>query len=183
MDIMLTVEGIDDIGIMDYGSVISSVSALASRAGGYGSYVCYVTLPDGTGSGKIRRIIADLEEKTEGFEGAEIDISSSGMMDFSAMFSSGLSINVYGSDTDELSRIAAEVAEAVRSVEGFEDISDGSEDAAATLHLVIDKDKAMEYGLTVAQIYAQIAGRLATEVTGTSISLRWTSRSATTPIP
>ena len=182
IDLMLTVDGIDDIGIMDSGSVLSSVSAFASRAGGYGSYICYVS----TGSGKVQRIIADLEEKTEGFD-ADIEISSSGMMDFSAMFSSGLSVDIFGSDEEELARIAAEVAEAVRSVEGFTDVSDGSEEAAATLHLVIDKDKAMEYGLTVAQIYAQIAGRLATEVTGTSITMDGfemdvTVRNNTTPL-
>ena len=171
MDAMLSVDGIDDIGIMDSGSVLSSVSALAGRSSGsYGRYICYVTLPDGTGSRTIERMIAEIKEKTADFD-FDIDVSSSGMMDFTSFFSSGLSINIYGGDGDELARIAAEVAEAVRNVEGFTDVSDGSEDASATLHLIIDKDKAMEYGLTVAQIYAQIAGRLATDVTGTSITV------------
>ena len=69
-----------------------------------------------------------------------------------------------------LNEISEDVMGYVESVDGFYDVSNGSEEAAKTLHLVIDKDKAMSYGFTVAQIFAQIAQRLTTSVTSTTIS-------------
>ncbi len=171
MNAMLTVDGIDSIGIMDYGSVMSSVGTLAgSGSGSYGNYICFVTLPDGAGKKTVMRLVDEIRAKTAGID-CSIDVSTGSMADFSAMMSSGLSVDIFGSDLAQLQSIAHRVADAVRQTEGFVNVSDGSEETSATLHLVIDKDKAMRYGLTVAQIYSQIAKRLATDVTGTSITV------------
>jgi multidrug efflux pump subunit AcrB len=56
-------------------------------------------------------------------------------------------------------------------VEGFDEVTNGQEDADQTLHLVIDRDKAMRLGLTTAQIYAQIAGDLTTEKTSVTVTI------------
>jgi len=92
------------------------------------------------------------------------------MSDMGSLMASGMTINVYGKDMETVQSVASDVAKTLESVEGFENISDGSENSEKTLHLVIDKDKAMAYGLTVAQIYAEIAQQLTTEVTSTTIS-------------
>ena len=171
MDAILTVEGIDDVGIMDTGSVIGSVGALSgTRSNAYGGYTCFVTVPKGAGKEEVDRICREIEEVCEGID-CEVSASSGGMMDFTAFVSSGLTVNIYGRDLDELARIAEDVAAQAEKIEGFTDVSTGREDAANTLHLVIDRDKAMEYGLTVAQIYAEIAGRLNTNVTSTAITV------------
>ena len=171
MDAILTVEGIDDVGIMDTGSVIGSVGALAGATGGsYGAYTCFVTVPEGAGKDEVDRICREIEEACAGID-CDVSANSGGMMDFAAFVSSGLTINIYGRDLDELARIAEDVAAQAEKIEGFTGVSTGREDAANTLHLVIDRDKAMEYGLTVAQIYAEIAGRLNTNVTSTTITV------------
>ena len=171
MNDLLTIDGIDSIGIMDYGSVMSSVGAMAGGGSdSFGSYICFVTLPDGTGKKTVDRLVKEITELTADID-CDINVSTGSMMDFASFGSSGLSINIYGSDMERLQTIARQVADAVEEIDGFTDVSDGSEQSAATLHLVIDKDKAMRYGLTVAQIYAQIAGRLTTDVNSTSISV------------
>lgn len=170
MERLLTLEVVEDVGIMDTSSVISSVGISGGGSSGrMGNFICYATVPDGTPASVIRRLCREAEAVTADLD-CTVSADTAGMMDFASFTDSGLSISIYGRDLDALSEIAARVAEAVEAVEGFTDVSDGSEDASATLHLIIDKDKAMEYGLTVAQIYAEIAGRLTTDVTSTHIT-------------
>ena len=54
-------------------------------------------------------------------------------------------------------------------------MSDGLEDAAQALHVTVDRTKAMEHGMTVAQIYMQVAAALNTTSTGTDMVLDDTS--------
>lgn len=112
--------------------------------------------------------IADtIREMTAGMD-AEIKIDTSSM-DMSAMGGSGISIQVRGRELDELQRIAGEVAAIVESVEGTAEVSDGLEDADEELRITIDRDEAVHYGLTVAQVYSQIYGRLAEAGSATTL--------------
>lgn len=101
---------------------------------------------------------------------AEITASTGGMSDMGSLMASGLTISIYGKDMEKMEEIREDIAEIVRNTEGFEEVNAGEEDQEEALHLIIDKDKAMSYGLTVAQIYAEISGRLKTSVTSTNIS-------------
>ncbi len=171
MERMLTVDGINDIGIMDFGSMASTLGAFAGVSdGAYGRYQCYVTVPDDAGQKETLRICADIERVTADC-GCEITVSSGSMTDLTAFVSQGLAVNIYGPDLDRLAAIAAEVAAEAGKLTGFEEISTGMEDAADTLHLVIDRDRATSCGLTVAQIYAEILDRLTTDVISTSITV------------
>ena len=126
-------------------------------------------MPEGTPNSVIRRMCREAEAVTADLP-CTVTADTAGMMDFTSFTASGLSIEIYGSDTERLQEIAAQVAEAVADTEGFTEISNGAEETAATLHLRIDKDKAMEHGLTVAQIYMQISSRLTTDVVSTAIT-------------
>jgi len=50
-------------------------------------------------------------------------------------------------------------------------VSDGLEDAATALHVNIDRNKAMEHGYTVAQVFMQLAGDMTQSATATSFYL------------
>ena len=90
-------------------------------------------------------------------------------MDMSAMGGSGIVVQVRGRDLDTLRRIAEEVAAIVESVEGTAEVNDGLEDADEELRIIVDRDEAVHYGLTVAQVYAQLASRLAEAGSATSL--------------
>lgn len=169
MERLLELEGIDSVGIMDSSSVVSSVGITTGGGGRFGSFVCYVTVPEGTSSGTLRRLCREAEERCADLD-CTVTAQTSQMMDFTSFSASGLSVAVSGRDLERLTEIAAQVADIIRGVEGFGEVSDGSEDAGDTLRLLIHKDKAMEYGLTVAQIYAEIATRLQTSVRSTTIT-------------
>ena len=87
----------------------------------------------------------------------------------SALGGSGISIEVRGRDLDTLQRIAGEVAAIVESVEGTVEVSDGMGDADEELRILIDRDEAVHYGLTVAQVYAQLYAKLAAASSATTL--------------
>ncbi len=168
MEIIMKIDDVEEVGILSASSALSMVtSAVSSDA--YGAYTCYVQPKEGTSPRDVKKIVDRINKATENIE-AEVQASSGAMSDMSALMASGLSINIYGKELDTLNEISEDVMEYIESVDGFYDVTNGSEEAAKTLHLVIDKDKAMSYGLTVAQIFAEIAQRLTTSVTSTTIS-------------
>jgi multidrug efflux pump subunit AcrB len=92
-------------------------------------------------------------------------------MDMSMLSGGTIAINIMGREFDTLEKIARDVAEIVSSVEGTADVSDGIEDTAPELRIVVDKEKSIARGLTVAQVFMEINKLLAGETVATSISI------------
>jgi multidrug efflux pump subunit AcrB len=84
---------------------------------------------------------------------------------------SGVTINVYGEDMEDLHAAAQMLAETIEGVSGTAEVSDGLEDAATALHVSIDRNEAMKRGMTVAQIYMQIAAALTTSSDGSDMTM------------
>ena len=173
MERMLQVEGVAHIGIMDGSSSagllgMSGGSMSAMSGGGNLAYMCYVKTEKGLSTSQIYRIIDELNEAQEGLP-VRAKATNNSMSDVSMLTSSGLSINVFGIEEERLLEAAREVADAIEEIEGFANVNDGSGNREKALQLVIDREKAMKYGLTVAQIYAQIASRMSTSATATTI--------------
>ncbi len=160
---ILSIEDVENVGAM---TSSSNMSLLGGGGGSTNASTVYVvTRVDKTRSNE--EIAQIIREKTQGLE-AEITIDTSSM-DMSAMGGSGISIQVRGRDLDTLRRIAEEVAAIVESVEGTAEVSDGLEDADEELRIIIDRDEAVHYGLTVAQIYAQLYAKLAEAGSATTL--------------
>ena len=172
MEAIRGVEGIGDVGIMDSGSTAGLLGSFGAASDSYGSYLCYVRPAEGAAfSDDMDRICADIEKAVSGID-AEITVSNGGSMsDTSALISSGLTVNIYGTDLEKIEEISKDVSAMIEKLEGVDTVSGLEEETEAALHLVIDKDKAMSYGLTVAQVYGQIAARLSTSVTSTTITV------------
>ena len=166
---MMQVENLADVGAMDLSSAAGLISSMQISGDNYGSYTLYITLTEGASKKDVERVQKEIEGILEAMD-CEYSVSTGGMSDLSSFMSSGLSANVYGNDLERVTQITEDVMQAAAGIEGFEHISNGTENDEQTLHLVIDKDKAMSYGLTVAQIYSQIAARLNTEVESTTIT-------------
>ena len=169
-EIIMGIDGAESVGIMSSDSATSMMGiSLSSGDDSYGSYMCYVTIPEDTSQKKAQAICDAIAEATASVD-ADIEVSSSSMSDMtSLLMSSGLTVNIYGEDLDTLQEISDDIQVIIAEVEGFDNASDGTEESEATLHLVIDKDAAMSYGLTVAQIYAQAASALTTSAVSTTV--------------
>ncbi len=163
VEAILSIEDVQNVGAM---SSSSNMSLLGGGGGSTNSATVYVVTKEDK-SMSNEEIAGIIREKTEGF-GAEITIDTSSM-DMSAMGGSGISIQVRGRELDTLRRIAEEVAAIIESVEGTTEVSDGLEDADEELRILVNRDKAVQYGLTVAQVYAQLYGRLAEAGSATTL--------------
>ncbi|MBR2562819.1 MAG: efflux RND transporter permease subunit, partial [Eubacterium sp.] len=171
VDKILTVEGVNDIGVMDEGSTAGLFSAFAGNNTSFGSYIGYLVADENASPEEINRICDDVMAATDDLD-CTVRASASGMNDLTSFSSSGgLTLEIYGQDIDMLRDIAAHTKELVEGIEGYTNVRDGSEEGEPTLQLHIDRDKAMSYGLTTAQIYTEIASRVETRVVSTSISV------------
>ena len=160
VEILRNMEDVEDVGAM------ASTSSMGSLMGGSADssthetsiYLTTVEKPKLNNkelSHAIEEQTAQLCEET----GAELSIETS-MMDMSALGGDGISIQVRGRDLDTLQQIAKEVAAIVEATEGTAKVSDGLEEATGEVRILIDRDKAMDQGITVAEVYQQIAAKL-----------------------
>ena len=147
-----TVEGIATVGAM----MSTDAAAIGGVSEENHSLTVYITLEDETASGiavskQIEDLCADMACEVTG---------SSAMMDISALSGSGIGVQVFADDMDALQEGAKKAAAILSQVEGVEEVTDGLEEAAPALHISIDRNKAMEKGITVAQIYMELATAL-----------------------
>ena len=166
---ILTVDGVDNVGVMDGSSSSGLLGGMAGGSSSYGSYVYYIVLPENTSSTKVDQITAEINKITADSP-SDVEASAGGIDDMTAMLGSGLSVKIFGDDLETLKNISDEIIQLVEQVEGYQNIKSSFSNDDQTIHLVIDKDKAMAKGLTVAQIYMAISEKMTTSSTSTNIS-------------
>ena len=168
-----TLEGIETVGA-NMSSGASGLSALAGGGSSGHSMTVYITLSDEHAKGSVvgQQIVdacADLP--------CEVT-SSSAMMDTSALTGgSGISMRIYSENMNTLQKAAKNAASVLSRVEGVTEVSDGLEDAAPALHIAVNRNDAMSKGLTVAQVYMEIASALTNTKTMSSLELEGTTTS------
>ena len=96
---------------------------------------------------------------------------SSSSMDTSSLGGSGLQIIVKGDDLDKLKDISDDLVNLLSNVEGTTNIDGGMGVSTKEERIIINKNKAMKYGLTVAQVFQQISSKLSTETTSTTLTI------------
>ena len=163
VEAILSIEDVKNVGAMTSSNTMSLLGGGGGSTNRASIYV--VTEDDKTMSNE--EIARQIQEKTAGLN-AEVRVDTSSM-DMSALGGSGISIQVRGRELDTIQRIAGEVAAIIESVEGTADVSDGLEEADEELRIIINKDEAVHYGLTVAQVYAQIYPKLAAASSATTL--------------
>ena len=169
MEQMQKIPGVEYVGIISGSSSGGSASSMMMSSGGTHNMNVFVLLDKK--AAKDNSVIADqLEAICQGLNLEDYSVSKSNM-DLSSYMASGLSVKVYGEDSDEILKVSEEVMDLVAQVEGFEKVSNGQEDGDKTIELTVDKDKAMAQGLTVAQVLQELAANLTTEKTATSLSM------------
>ena len=165
---LLSLEEVEDVGAMAETSSMSMLTGGGDAAAN--ATTIYVSLSedkDKSNEQLADEIMADLAELCEENQ-AEITIDTSSM-DMSALGGSGISIQIQGRDIDTLQEIAEDIAAIVESVEGTANVSDGLEESTGELRIIVDRDKAIEHGLTVAEVFQQIYEKLAESTSATTL--------------
>lgn len=168
IDRLREMEDVTDVGAM------ASTSSLSMLSGGGNSStnetVVYISLHEDKEKDNveiahdIQENIADILDENQ----AEAAIETS-TMDMSALGGSGIVVQVEGRELDTLQEIAKDIAAIVEGVEGTAEVSDGLEEATGELRIVIDRQKAIEHGITVAQAFQQIQAKLADAASATTL--------------
>lgn len=113
------------------------------------------------------RLSTDLE-KVKG------EISVSGGSSTSSMSTllgnGGIEITLYGDDIETLKKTAEDMAKQLETVEGIDETDSGVGATSPEIKVSVNKAKAAEKGLTVAQVYQQVASAVASEKTSTALT-------------
>ncbi|MBR3979434.1 MAG: efflux RND transporter permease subunit [Oscillospiraceae bacterium] len=154
-------EGIETVGAM------MSSGGLLGGDGDSHDVTIYITLSDETASGeavakRIETLCAEMECTVE---------ATSAMMDMSMLTGSGVSLQLYCEDMETLQVAAKLAGQTLGKLKGVTEVTDGLEEAVPALHIRVDRNKAMKKGLTVAQVYMELATALKTKNTATSLTL------------
>ncbi|MCD2493582.1 efflux RND transporter permease subunit [Lacrimispora sp. NSJ-141] len=164
---IMSVDGVETVGaMMGGGGMMSSMSGGSSSE----SVSIYAILEEEKTvssqkiAGMIEEACADLD--------CEVTANGSSM-DISALGGSGITMKIEGQDLDALQEAAKSAAEKLASMDGVTEVDDGIIDPTPELRIVIDKEKAMLQGVTVAQAYMDLQKALrssseATELTENS---------------
>ncbi len=168
-------------GVATVGTMLSGSDGMMGAIMGMGSFSAsedarsvsmYVKMEPGQsakGNAVVEAINGDLFTDL-GVESASASGSSSmtGYMD--TLGGSGITINVYGENQEQLMAGARQVAQALRGIEGAINVDDGIGETEPELRFIVDKNKAAAKGLTVAQVFMEVSEALTTKSTATTVS-------------
>ena len=162
-----TVENVDAVGAMMSSGSGMDMSSMMGGSGGAYDVTAYVTMPEGASGAKAGKTIEEL------CADLPCQVTASGSMDSMSTYlaGSGVSLKVYGDDMEDLQSSAKALAATLKTVEGTGEVSDGLEEATTALHISVDRNAAMEKGVTVAQVYMAVASALTNTSASSGLTL------------
>ncbi len=166
IDQILTIPDVKTVGAM-LGNAMSAIGGMGEGSGAVDSVVMYVLLNEERAQ-TSQEVSKQIAEKTAGID-CEISVTSSDM-DMSALSGSGVSVVIKGDNGDTLQNIAKDLAKILADTPGTTDIDDGMKNTTPEVRISVDKEKAMEYGLTVAQVYSSVSSAISSGQSTTSIN-------------
>ena len=167
---VMTVDNVQDAGFMMGGGTMGGLNmgaAMGGSSGGSYDVEGYITMPEGTfgsdAAKEITALCADLP----------CEVTASGVMSsmMSMMTGSGVSLQVFGDDMEDLQSAAQDLAKRLEQVDGVAEVDDGLDESAPALQVVVDRTAAAKKGMTVAQIYMKVAAALQSSTSVSNVTL------------
>ena len=163
---VMTVDNVQDAGFMMSGGTMGGLNMGGSSGGSY-DVEGYITMPEGTfgsdAAKEITALCADLP----------CEVTASGVMSsmMSMMTGSGVSLQVFGDNMEDLQSAAQDLAKRLEQVDGVAEVDDGLDESAPALQVVVDRVAAAKKGMTVAQIYMKVAAALQSSTSVSNVTL------------
>ena len=164
-EVMSRIGGLDDVETV--GAISGGMSMSSSSSGS--TYSFYILLKENDRTRSNAQMAELITGATQDLD-CELSVSAS-TMDMSALGGSGISLEVKGDDVDTLNDISQDLVEMLSGIEGTTEVTGGITEGDMETRIAVDKNKAMEHGLTVAQVYQEIAAALQTEATATTLTI------------
>ena len=168
-DLLSKYNQFETVGVMAGNS--SSLMGLTggSSSNDAGSLMAYAVLKNDCTkqSGEISKKI---EKELESFDG-EATVSGGTTSSMSSLMGDGsVQITLYGDDLDTLKKTAENIGKTLEKVDGVASVDNGVGATSPEIKVTVDKSKAAEKGLTVAQVYQQVAAAISTEKTAATLT-------------
>ncbi len=180
MAAMYTVDGLSDTGGM-LGSGIASIIGLTDSRNSAASELTMYALIDEK-SGKSSLDIHDEIDAALGELGKRYPYTVAGMSTMSmsgTLSGDDVGITIYANDLSVLAEVSERVSAVLLTVDGIGEVKGGADKTTPTLHVSVDKAKAAERGLTVAETYLKLAELLKNSASSTSVASNTTSLDVT----
>ncbi len=168
IDRIMKVDGVDSCGGMLAGQ---NALGLQMGSGEVNNQVSlYLLLKEDTKRSN-QDIAEEIQKKCKDIDAKVEIMTSSSVTEYtSALGGSGVSLKLYGDNERDLQKAAKQVGKALEDIEGIKKVDNGIQELDREFHFTVDKKKAAQKGLTVAQIYAEIAKKLNTSTAATTIT-------------
>lgn len=159
----------ETIGVMT-GGTTSLMGLSASESGEEsGSVTAYGVLKSEytKNSNEICKSISTDLEKVDG----EVVVSGGSSGSMTTLLGDGsVQITLYGDELDVLKETAEDMACQLESIDGIETVDNGIGATSPEIKVSVDKEKAAQKWLTVAQVYQQVASAISDEKTSTTLT-------------
>ena len=145
--------------------------------GGNSTTVSVNLVPVGDRDRSAEEIGRQLRQDLSDIAGAEITVSSAGMMDMSSLTGDAISVQLTGDDYEALDETARDLAAAIAALPDAVDVTTSSSEQVPEVDVRLKRDVAAQYGLTAATVgsavRSQLTGSTATtlKVNGEEISV------------
>ncbi|MCI7571326.1 MAG: efflux RND transporter permease subunit [Clostridiales bacterium] len=162
MNRLLNIESVKTVGLMEGGGTMSLSTGESSM------YSMYVVLEENR---KVTSMTVS-QEIVDAAEDLPFTVSARNTLsNLTSYLGSGIDLYVQGDDLSELSRICDELAAGLETIEGVYNVKTSLSETSDELKITVDKNKAMKYMLTVAQVYQQLAEKLQSTVDASNITI------------
>lgn len=170
VEILDGIEDVDTVGALqgDMTGMMMGGAATSSSSSQNKDVSMYVLLKEDR-KNSAKEIASLIKEKTSDLD-CEISVESS-MMDTSALTGSGVSVEIKGKELDTLRELSTQIADVLRGVEGTADVVSGLKNASTETRITVDKNKAMKYSLTVAQVFSAVSAATSDETKSVTVSM------------
>ena len=157
------IDDVEGVGAMNGSGTMMGMSSSSSS----NSMSVYIVLKEDMKHSN-KEIVKMIKDDTSSLN-CDISVNES-TMDMGSMVGSGISIQIKGDDLDKLQDISNDMVDILKNTDGAIDIKSSLDNSEVEQHVSVNKDEAMKYGLTVAQVYQQISEKLKSETTSTTIT-------------
>lgn len=156
------------------GVMVGSMTSLMGFSGGgtssdAGTIMAYCVLKDDYT--KSSDSISSQIKKDLSFIKGDVSVGGGSVDSMSSVLgNSGVNITLYCDNLDTLKSTATDIASKLKNVKGIDKVDNGIGSTSPEMKITVDKSKAVMKGLTVAQVYQQVAAAISNEKTSTKLT-------------
>ena len=144
--------------------------ALSSMTGSGGTSVTLNLVEAGDRDRSAAQIASQLRVDLADVAGAEVSVSSAGVMDMSALTGAAINLTLSGNDYDLLTETADKLAAEIAKIPDAVEVKTSASDQVPEVDITLKRDVAAQYGLTAATVGSAVRSQL-TGTTATTLKM------------